>query len=294
MPRAGNANGARAKLRSPASVPVTAGLVRCYSDYMHTEYGNIDSDYVFVNLWSGRIGAPMTYATVHQLMGRIRARTGVEFTPHGSGSSGAVAPARGRGGRRRQPGGAVRWSPLATDAERARDCRAHDPCTGLSWPSPARSSSWWGSSCSPPPHRPGRRGLSLRRVDHRRRGQVVAGASRTRAPGAAPATETLAVGAPRRLRRPLGRSGAGQGPAGVVAPGRRRAPGRLGGDRRGGGVAHPRRPSGGKFAGCLMAADGLRGRLGGSNDLGVPVRKRVCPSASWVCEAGIHLTHGRF
>ncbi|MGH2652036.1 MAG: site-specific integrase, partial [Actinomycetota bacterium] len=37
VPRADNANGARAKLRSPATVPVTAGLVRCYSDYMHTE-----------------------------------------------------------------------------------------------------------------------------------------------------------------------------------------------------------------------------------------------------------------
>ena len=82
VPRAANANGARAKLRSPATVPVTAGLVRCYSDYMHTEYGDIDSDYVFVNLWAGRIGAPMTYASVHQLVGRIRARTGVEFTPH--------------------------------------------------------------------------------------------------------------------------------------------------------------------------------------------------------------------
>ena len=31
---------------------------------------------------SGRIGAPMTYAAVHELVGRIRARTGVEFTLH--------------------------------------------------------------------------------------------------------------------------------------------------------------------------------------------------------------------
>ena len=62
VPRADNANGARAKLRSPVKLPVTAGLVRCYSDYMHAEYGEIDSDYVFVNLWAGRVGAPMTYA----------------------------------------------------------------------------------------------------------------------------------------------------------------------------------------------------------------------------------------
>ena len=82
VPRGDNANGARAKLRSAALIPVTAGLVRCYSDYMHAEYGEIDSDYVFVNLWSGRIGAPMTYSAVHDLVGQIRARTGVDFTLH--------------------------------------------------------------------------------------------------------------------------------------------------------------------------------------------------------------------
>ena len=29
-----------------------------------------------------RIGAPVTYSTVHELVGRVRARTGVEFTLH--------------------------------------------------------------------------------------------------------------------------------------------------------------------------------------------------------------------
>jgi integrase len=82
VPRADNANGARAKLCVPAVIPVTAGLVRTYSDYMHSEYGDVDSDYVFVNLWSGRIGAPMTYSAVHDLVDRIRARTGIEFTLH--------------------------------------------------------------------------------------------------------------------------------------------------------------------------------------------------------------------
>jgi integrase len=82
VPRADNANGARAKLRSPATVPVTAGLVRCYSDYMHSEYGDLDSDYVFVNLWGGRIGAPLTYAAVHKMVDQIRAATGVGFTLH--------------------------------------------------------------------------------------------------------------------------------------------------------------------------------------------------------------------
>jgi integrase len=82
VPRADNANGARAKLRVPATIPVSPGLVRTYSDYMFDEYGEVDSDYVFVNLWSGRIGAPVTYSTVHDLVERVRARTGISFTLH--------------------------------------------------------------------------------------------------------------------------------------------------------------------------------------------------------------------
>lgn len=82
VPRADNANGARAKLRSPATIPITASLVRCYSDYMHTEYGELDSDYVFVNLWGGRIGSPLTYSAVDKTVARIREVTGVEFTLH--------------------------------------------------------------------------------------------------------------------------------------------------------------------------------------------------------------------
>ncbi len=77
-----NANGARAKLRVPATIPVSAGLVRAYSDYMFCEYCDVDSDYVFVNLWSGRVGAAMTYSAVHDLVERVRERTGVSFTLH--------------------------------------------------------------------------------------------------------------------------------------------------------------------------------------------------------------------
>ena len=82
MPRADNANGARAKVRSAAVVPVSAPLVRLYSEYMHVEYGDIDSDYVFVNLFGGQVGSAMTYSAVHKLTGRIAARTGIGFTAH--------------------------------------------------------------------------------------------------------------------------------------------------------------------------------------------------------------------
>ena len=82
VPRADNANGARAKVGATVAVPVSTPLVRLYSDYMHTDYGDLDSDYVFVNLWGGRRGRPLSYATVNKLIARIRTRTGIEFTAH--------------------------------------------------------------------------------------------------------------------------------------------------------------------------------------------------------------------
>lgn len=82
VPRAGNANRARAKVRSPQVVPVSTPLVRLYSEYMHVEYGAIDSDYVFVNLFAGKIGEPMSYPTVHQLISRISQHTEISFTAH--------------------------------------------------------------------------------------------------------------------------------------------------------------------------------------------------------------------
>ena len=94
MPRAGNANGARAKLRSAAVIPVSAPLVRLYSEYLHTEYGGTDSDYVFVNLFGGQAGAAMTYSAVHKLIGRIAARTGIGFTAHMLRHSHATAMVR--------------------------------------------------------------------------------------------------------------------------------------------------------------------------------------------------------
>lgn len=82
VPRDDNANGARAKTRTVATVPVSMALVRLYSDYMHTEYGDLDSDYVFVNLFSEPVGRPLRYDAVAKLVTRIRAKTGIEFTPH--------------------------------------------------------------------------------------------------------------------------------------------------------------------------------------------------------------------
>lgn len=82
IPRDDNANGARAKTLVAATVPVSAALVRLYSEYMHGEYGDLDSDYVFVNLWADPVGRPLRYQAVAKLMARLRARTGITFSPH--------------------------------------------------------------------------------------------------------------------------------------------------------------------------------------------------------------------
>lgn len=76
-----NVNRARAKTFS-RDVPVDPALVRLYSDYLHEEYGLLDCDYVFVNLWAEPVGRPMSYPSVDRLVRRLRARTGIEFTPH--------------------------------------------------------------------------------------------------------------------------------------------------------------------------------------------------------------------
>jgi integrase/recombinase XerD len=41
-----NDNGARSKSRQQRTIPVSAELIRLYGDYVHAEYGDLDSDYV--------------------------------------------------------------------------------------------------------------------------------------------------------------------------------------------------------------------------------------------------------
>ncbi len=82
VPRADNANDARAKCRSVHTIPVTAALIRLYSEYLFVEYGDLDCDYVFVNLWGRPIGHPLRYQAVAGLVARLRARTGIVFVPH--------------------------------------------------------------------------------------------------------------------------------------------------------------------------------------------------------------------
>jgi integrase/recombinase XerD len=80
--RRDNDNGARAKSVSSRTIPVSAELIRLYADYLHDEYGDLDSDYVFVNLWGRPRGHALTYAGVYDLVRRLRRKTGIDFDPH--------------------------------------------------------------------------------------------------------------------------------------------------------------------------------------------------------------------
>jgi site-specific recombinase XerD len=77
-----NDNRARAKSIKPRTIPIGGQLIRLYADYLHEEYGDLDSDYVFVNLWGGQFGAPWTYAAVYDLVKRLRRTVGFDFDPH--------------------------------------------------------------------------------------------------------------------------------------------------------------------------------------------------------------------
>jgi integrase/recombinase XerD len=82
VPRPGSRARARSKGGARGSVPVPGELIRLWSDYMHVEYGELDSDFVFVNLWEGERGRPLGYAAVAKLIERTRRRVGFHFTAH--------------------------------------------------------------------------------------------------------------------------------------------------------------------------------------------------------------------
>jgi integrase/recombinase XerD len=77
-----NDNGARSKSRSPRVIPVSAQLIRLWADYLAGEYGDLNSDYVFINLFAEPRGRPLAYPAVYDLVKRLRRRTGIDFDPH--------------------------------------------------------------------------------------------------------------------------------------------------------------------------------------------------------------------
>ena len=73
---------ARSKGGAEGAVPVPAELMRLWNDYMHEEYRDLDCDFVFVNLWGGQVGRPLTYSNVDRIVERTQQKVGFHFTAH--------------------------------------------------------------------------------------------------------------------------------------------------------------------------------------------------------------------
>lgn len=87
VPRDQNVNGARAKTRFSYMIPrVPESLMELYTDYLIADLNALEADYlpdyVFVNLWEGEVGRPMTYAAVMSFIRRLRKKTGIPVRPH--------------------------------------------------------------------------------------------------------------------------------------------------------------------------------------------------------------------
>lgn len=76
-----NLNGVRAKSGARV-VPISPDAIRLYADYLFEEYGALDSDYVFVVLWSRARGAPLTYNAAYRILRRLAVRSGIDFHAH--------------------------------------------------------------------------------------------------------------------------------------------------------------------------------------------------------------------
>ncbi len=82
VPRDENINRMRAKGRATYIIHVSPELMMLYTDYLLSEFDDIDSDYVFVNIWEGVRGRPMSYAAVADLFARLSSKTGIVIRPH--------------------------------------------------------------------------------------------------------------------------------------------------------------------------------------------------------------------
>ena len=78
-----NSNGARAKSKDSRIIHVSKEIMTLYSDYLIDEYPeDVDSDYVFINIWEGQAGTPMVYSTVASMFRRLEKKTGIDARPH--------------------------------------------------------------------------------------------------------------------------------------------------------------------------------------------------------------------
>lgn len=69
--RDNNINGVRSKSTKDNIIHVSEDLMALYTEYLIYEFADIDSDYVFINLWNGKIGKAMSYQNAVDLIKRL-------------------------------------------------------------------------------------------------------------------------------------------------------------------------------------------------------------------------------
>jgi integrase/recombinase XerD len=79
--RRNNPNGARVKGQE-RTIPVVPELMKMYNDYLIYEYPEPVSDYVFVNIWEGKVGMPMNPNVLNVMFDRLSKKTGIQVYPH--------------------------------------------------------------------------------------------------------------------------------------------------------------------------------------------------------------------
>ncbi|WP_337005773.1 MULTISPECIES: tyrosine-type recombinase/integrase [unclassified Microbacterium] len=73
--REANPNGARSKRHGVGQIPITHQLARLYTEYMHDQYGYIDSPWVFLDF---RTLNPTTLRGGHAIVERLRRNSGLD------------------------------------------------------------------------------------------------------------------------------------------------------------------------------------------------------------------------
>lgn len=76
-----NPNGARVKGQERV-IPVIPELLKMYNDYLIYEYPDVESNYVFVNIWEGKVGAPMNPKVINTMFNRLGKKIGIKVYPH--------------------------------------------------------------------------------------------------------------------------------------------------------------------------------------------------------------------
>ena len=79
--REDNPNGALAKGQD-RTIPVTKELLQLYDEYLMKEYPATDSEFVFVNILEGNIGAPIMLNLPNKILKNLEKKTGIKAYPH--------------------------------------------------------------------------------------------------------------------------------------------------------------------------------------------------------------------